>query len=143
MVRYGIQVDFTNLPSSLSAIQNIPLAGGVGKSTVAVNLAFALAKRGLRVGILDADIYGPSLPYMVQPISDVVRRSPSNPKNILPLETSHGIKMLSFGHVSPKSGVQGAGGREAAVLRGPVASKVITQMISSTEWGDLDYLVTK
>ena len=116
--------------------------GGVGKSTIAVNFAFALAQKGLKVGLLDADIYGPSLPYMVQPVSDIVRRSRINPKNILPLiSIDYGIKMLSFGHVNPKAGVQGAGGREAAVLRGPVASKVITQMIVSTEWGELDYLV--
>ena len=116
--------------------------GGVGKSTIAVNFAFALAQKGLKVGLLDADIYGPSLPYMVQPVSDIVRRSRNNPKNILPLiSKDYGIKMLSFGHVNPKAGVQGAGGREAAVLRGPVASKVIIQMIVSTEWGEMDYLV--
>lgn len=131
--------------SALAGIHNIiavsSCKGGVGKSTVAVNLAFTLAKRGLRVGLLDADIYGPSLPYMVTPLSDVVRRSRANPKHILPLEAEYGLKMLSFGHVNPKAGVQGAGAREAAVLRGPVASKVITQMVVGTEWGDLDYLL--
>ena len=86
--------------------------GGVGKSTVAVNFAFAMAKRGLRVGLLDADVYGPSLPYMVKPISDIVRRSKTNPKHILPLEGLFGLKMLSFGHVNPKAGVQGAGAKE-------------------------------
>ncbi len=113
----------------------------MGKSTIAVNLALALAKKGLRVGLLDADLYGPSLPYMVRPLSDTVRRSQTNRNNILPLDGPYGIKMLSFGHVSPSAGVQGAGGVEAAVLRGPVASKVITQMVMSTEWGQLDYMV--
>lgn len=131
--------------SALAGVRNIiavsSCKGGVGKSTVAVNLAFTLAKRGLRVGLLDADIYGPSLPYMVKPLSDVVRRSRTNPKNILPLEAAHDLKMLSFGHVNPKAGVQGAGAKEAAVLRGPVASKVVTQMVVGTEWGELDYLV--
>ena len=119
--------------------------GGVGKSTVAVNLAFSLARKGLKIGLLDADIYGPSLPYMVKPIETIVRRSKENSKFILPLlaqvDDHNLLKMLSFGHVNPKAGVEGAGGQTAAVLRGPVASKVITQMVASTEWGELDYLV--
>ena len=93
------------------------------------------------MGLLDADVYGPSLPYMVHPLSSVVRRSRSNPKFIQPLEANYGVKMLSFGHVNPKAGVQGAGGREAAIIRGPIASKVVTQMVVATEWGELVYMV--
>lgn len=79
------------------------MQGGVGKSTVAVNLAFTLAKRGLKVGILDADVYGPSLPYLVRVNDLIVKRSENNPKHILPLNADYGVKVLSFGHVNPKA----------------------------------------
>jgi len=115
--------------------------GGVGKSTVAVNLALTLAKRGLRVGLLDADIYGPSLPVMINTSNQILKRSKQNPKFILPLEGPYGLKMLSFGHVNPDSGAPGGGSGGAAVLRGPIASKIINQLISATEWGRLDYLI--
>jgi Mrp family chromosome partitioning ATPase len=114
--------------------------GGVGKSTVAVGLALSLAKRGLRVGLLDADIYGPSLPAMLRPRDPAVRKA-DRPGVVHPLIGPHGLKMLSFGFVSPSAGVQGAGGRGAAVLRGPIASRVVTQLVAGTEWGDLDYLI--
>ena len=117
--------------------------GGVGKSTVAVNLAMTLARQGLRVGIVDADIYGPSLPFMIQPEDVTVKRSPTNDKHVLPLAASGmpNLKFLSFGHVNPKAGVAGAGGRGAAIMRGPIVSRVINQLITSTEWGNLDYLL--
>jgi Mrp family chromosome partitioning ATPase len=76
---------------------------------VAVNLALALSHRGLRVGLLDADVYGPSLPHLLKADSLVVQRSNMNPKHILPLQSAQGnIKMLSFGHVNPKSGAPGS-----------------------------------
>lgn len=85
-------------------------SGGVGKSTVAANLAVALSKMGLRVGILDADIYGPSLPILLPETSSQVHRSSQNAKHVLPLRSKHcpELKMLSFGHVNPKSGAPGA-----------------------------------
>jgi len=117
--------------------------GGVGKSTVAANLALSLQARGLRVGLLDADVYGPSLPLLLPALDDAVRRSPNNPKHVLPLQARDcpDLKIFSFGHVNPSSGAPGAGGKTAAVVRGPIASRIITQLLLSTDWGDIDYLV--
>ncbi len=117
--------------------------GGVGKSTVTVNLAMTLARRGLRVGIVDADVYGPSLPFMITPEDVAVKRSPTNDRHVLPLAASGhpNLKFLSFGHVNPKAGVAGAGGQGAAIMRGPIVSRVINQLITSTEWGNMDYLL--
>lgn len=86
------------------------VAGGVGKSTVAANLAISLSNMGLRVGLLDADVYGPSLPLLLPPVDSAVHRSPANPKQVLPLRAAHcpDLKMLSFGHVNPKSGAPGS-----------------------------------
>jgi Mrp family chromosome partitioning ATPase len=115
--------------------------GGVGKSTVAVNLACELQRRGLRVGLLDADIYGPSLPLMVQTTDLIVKKSTSNPKWIQPLVCANGLKVMSFGYVNPRSGAPGAGGKGPAVMRGPIATRVINQLVGATEWGELDYLL--
>jgi ATP-binding protein involved in chromosome partitioning len=108
--------------------------GGVGKSTVAVNLAAALSRLGSRVGILDADIYGPSVPLMldtkyVRPglVQDEQGRS-----LIEPIE-NYGIKMLSIGFF--------AGDDQAVAWRGPMASKALTQMITEAAWGELDFLI--
>ncbi len=77
---------------------------------MAVNLALTLSLRGLKVGILDADVYGPSLPYLLRAKDLSVHRSRSNDKHILPLEAEggQGLKMLSFGHVNSKSGAPGS-----------------------------------
>ncbi len=117
--------------------------GGVGKTTVAVNLAMSLASRGLRVGILDADIYGPSVPLLLPAADNTVRRSKERQGSVLPLQVKGqpNLTMLSFGHVSPQSGAPGSGGTEAAVMRGPIASRVINQLVAATEWGCLDYLI--
>jgi Mrp family chromosome partitioning ATPase/DUF971 family protein len=108
---------------------------------VAANLALYLAKSGLKVGILDADIYGPSLPFLLKHESNTIVKSPRNPKFILPLISKYGLRTMSFGFVNPNAGVAGAGGKDAAVIRGPIASRVITQLLCATEWGPLDYLI--
>jgi ATP-binding protein involved in chromosome partitioning len=107
--------------------------GGVGKSTVTSNLAVALAQMGAKVGVLDADIFGPSIPTMFncefeQPEVKVV-----NGKNlIVPLE-QYGVKLLSIGFLTPPD--------SAVVWRGPMASSALKQFISDAIWGDLDYLL--
>jgi ATP-binding protein involved in chromosome partitioning len=102
--------------------------GGVGKSTVAVNLALALARSGRRVGIMDADIYGPNLPRML----GVNEPPPVRDQKIQPLE-AHGIKVISLGFLIERD--------QPAIWRGPIVMKVITQFLRDVDWGQLDYLV--
>ncbi|BAF06000.2 Os01g0719700 [Oryza sativa Japonica Group] len=103
--------------------------GGVGKSTVAVNLAYTLAGMGARVGIFDADVFGPSLPTMVSPENRLLVMNPES-RSILPTEYL-GVKMVSFGFA----------GQGRAIMRGPMVSGVINQLLTTTDWGELDYLV--
>ncbi|MCE9616263.1 MAG: P-loop NTPase [Lentisphaerae bacterium] len=105
--------------------------GGVGKSTVAVNLAYAIAGQGAKVGIFDADIYGPSLPTMVKVKFDGLYQNAQN--LILPVERD-GIKLMSFAFATAKQG-------EPAVMRGPMVTSVINQLLTGTNWGALDYLI--
>jgi ATP-binding protein involved in chromosome partitioning len=104
--------------------------GGVGKSTVAANLALAWAAQGARVGMLDADIYGPSQPLML----GLVGQRPSAPdgKHIEPLE-SHGIAAMSIGFLVDAD--------QPMVWRGPMVTQALTQLLGDTHWGELDYLV--
>jgi ATP-binding protein involved in chromosome partitioning len=107
--------------------------GGVGKSTVTSNLAVALAKSGAKVGIIDADIFGPSVPTMFgcEDQQPAVRKEEG--KNwIIPIE-KYGVKIISIGFLSP--------GDSAIVWRGPMASSALKQFISDTDWGELDYLL--
>ncbi|MCI0382681.1 MAG: P-loop NTPase [Chlamydiae bacterium] len=105
--------------------------GGVGKSTVAVNLALALKKQGLSIGLLDADIYGPSIVKML-PIETLPKTKEDQSETLIPGE-SLGIKIISSGHL------EGIGA--SAVVRAPIATRIISQFINQVEWGDLDFLI--
>ncbi|MDC8830662.1 iron-sulfur cluster carrier protein ApbC [Alteromonas gilva] len=104
--------------------------GGVGKSTTSINMAFALMQEGARVGILDADIYGPSVPIMLGNTSE--RPSTTDNKHMQPLE-AHGLVANSIGYLVPAD--------DAAVWRGPMASKALSQLLNETRWPVLDYLI--
>ncbi len=104
--------------------------GGVGKSTVAANLAVALAAKGLDVGLVDTDIYGPSIPTMFG-VRDGRPRVDANRK-ILPIER-HGVKLLSMGFLVDE--------QKAVIWRGPMVSSAVRQFLGDTSWGDLDYLI--
>ena len=103
--------------------------GGVGKTTVAVNIALALAGQGLRVGLMDADIYGPSIPIML----DLTGTPEPGPEGmILPLE-KYGLKIISLGMSAQQD--------EAFIWRGPLVTKMIGHLLGNVRWGELDYLV--
>ncbi|HBI22023.1 MAG TPA: iron-sulfur cluster carrier protein ApbC [Legionella sp.] len=102
--------------------------GGVGKSTVTVNLAIALARAGARVGILDADIYGPSIPLMMGKTAPVKISG----EHYLPVE-AHGVQAMSIAYLTE--------GDQALIWRGPMLAKSLIQMLDITQWDDLDYLL--
>jgi ATP-binding protein involved in chromosome partitioning len=103
--------------------------GGVGKTTVAVNLSVALSKLGYRVGLIDADIYGPNVPMMLG-----VSRPPAVLEgNIMEPITSHGVKFISVGLISP--------GDKPLVMRGPMLHQIIRQFLQQVAWGELDFLI--
>ena len=105
--------------------------GGVGKSTVSVNLAVALSLKGYRVGLVDADVYGPSIPKMTGTEGQVPYMDEEKDL-IVPLE-KWGIKLLSIGHlVAPE---------QALIWRGPMASNAMKQIVMQVDWGELDYLL--
>lgn len=127
------KADMKLLPQVKHVIAVSSGKGGVGKSTVAANLAVALARSGYKVGLLDADIFGPSLPTMFhlekfRPYSEKV----GDKQMIVPAE-KYGVKMLSIGFfVRPE---------QATVWRGPMASNALKQLISECNWGDLDFFI--
>jgi len=102
--------------------------GGVGKSTVAANLAVALAKQGARVGLMDADIYGPNIPRMM----GVNAPPPVENEKIIPLQ-AYGVKLMSLGFMIERD--------QPAIWRGPIIMKIITQFLRDVQWGELDYFL--
>jgi ATP-binding protein involved in chromosome partitioning len=103
--------------------------GGVGKTTVAVNLALALAKMGNEVGLMDADVYGPNVPIMMGSTQEPMATAQ---QQIIPVE-AQGVKMISMGLLNP--------GDKPVIWRGPMLHSVITQFLRSVVWGELDYLI--
>jgi ATP-binding protein involved in chromosome partitioning len=103
--------------------------GGVGKTTLAVNLALALAKMGYKTGLLDADVYGPNVPLM---LGSSAQPRMIGENRIEPLEV-HGLKMISVGSLNP--------GDKPLIWRGPMLHSIIRQFLGSVEWGTLDYLI--
>lgn len=127
-------VDQQNAQNLLGGVKNIIAVasgkGGVGKSTVAVNLAVALAKTGASVGLVDTDIYGPSIPTMFGLQNE--RPNINTQRKLIPLE-KYGVKLLSMGFlVNPE---------EAVVWRGPMVSSAVKQFLTDAVWGELDYLI--
>lgn len=123
--------------SMLPGVKNIIMVasgkGGVGKSTVAVNLALGLAQEGAAVGLLDADIYGPSVPIMLGLRDERPKMIDVNGKGmIVPMER-YGIKAMSIGLLIDE--------KQAVIWRGPMASSALRQFVSDVQWGELDYLV--
>jgi len=119
---------------AMSTVKNVIAVasgkGGVGKSTVSLNLALALSKTGAKVGLLDADIYGPSIPLMLG-MTDAGMQVEDN--KLQPAE-SNGIKVVSFGFFAEQE-------HQAAIYRGPVISGILKQFLIDTNWSDLDYLI--
>ncbi|MEO1011980.1 MAG: Mrp/NBP35 family ATP-binding protein [Bacteroidota bacterium] len=143
-IKVNIKVDAPSKPKvneikgkPIPGIQNIIAVasgkGGVGKSTVTANLAVTLAKMGFKVGLLDADIYGPSMPIMF----DVAHEKPLavtvNGKSKMKPVENYGVKLLSIGFFTEPN--------QAVIWRGPMASKALNQMIFDAHWGELDFML--
>ncbi|GCC52973.1 iron-sulfur cluster carrier protein ApbC [Chryseotalea sanaruensis] len=145
VVGKAVEIDIFMTSSVTSLRDNAPLLpgvkniiavasgkGGVGKSTVTSNLAVALAKAGAKVGLIDADIYGPSIPVMFNCEHEQPTVKQVNGKNIIVPIEQYGVKLLSIGFLTPPE--------SAVIWRGPMASSALKQFITDAEWGDLDYL---
>jgi ATP-binding protein involved in chromosome partitioning len=135
-VNVNMQAEVRQQPSfsksAISGVKNIVAIcsgkGGVGKSTVSVNLAAAMAQLGAQVGLLDADIYGPTIPIMVGKVGASIE---ARDNLLLPID-AHGLKFMSMGLMAP--------GDKPLIWRGPMAHKALQQTLLGVAWGDLDYL---
>jgi len=125
------------MKNNLENIKHIILVasgkGGVGKSTVATNLAVALAREGLSTGLLDADLYGPSIPLTLGVSDQHPLVEKKGEKDMISPVLNHGVKIMSLGFLMKKE--------DAIIWRGPMASNALTQLLENTVWGELDYLV--
>lgn len=142
---FKINIEFTSRVTSwrkdnhaiLPHVKNIIAVasgkGGVGKSTVSVNLAIALAKDGAKVGLIDADIYGPSIPLMLDLVGQKPHLIKKDGKSLIEPIEKYGIKVLSIGFLLDD--------KQAVVWRGPMVSSALRQFVTDTEWGELDYLI--
>ncbi len=130
-------VTSTRSGNALPGVKNIIAVasgkGGVGKSTVAANLACALAMQGARVGLIDADIYGPSVPIMFDVVNEKPMLRDIDGKSYLVPVESYGVKLLSIGFFADMN--------QAVVWRGPIAVRALNQLLSEADWGELDYMV--
>ncbi len=129
IVAHAVQRGVQLLPGVKNVVAVASGKGGVGKSTTAVNLALALAAEGAKVGLLDADIYGPSLPMMM---GIEGRPESADGKTMEPLE-NYGVQVMSIGFLVAQD--------EAMIWRGPMATQALEQLLRQTNWQDLDYLV--
>lgn len=127
------QIKGKEIPGIQNIIAIASGKGGVGKSTVTANLAVTLAKMGFKVGVLDADIYGPSIPTMLDTEGAKPLSVEQDGKPMMQPVENYGVKMLSIGYFS--------GANQAVVWRGPMASKALNQMIRDAAWGELDFLL--
>src|SRR3970282_1619558 len=129
--------NFTSNTSLMPGVKNtVAIAsgkGGVGKSTVAVNLAVALIKEGYKTGIIDADIYGPSIPTMLGVKDEKPKITKMQNKNRLLPVVKYGLKVMSIGFLVEPN--------EAVVWRGPMAASALKQFMSDVAWGELDFLL--
>src|SRR5579871_4810156 len=120
-------------PAPLAGIEKIIAIGsgkgGVGKTTVSVNLAIALSRMGYKVGLIDADIYGPNIPLMM----GSNQQPKVGPQNQIIPNFTHGVKTISIGYLSP--------GDKPMVMRGPMLHQIVRQFLQQVEWGELDYLL--
>ena len=143
-VKVNLKVDAPTAPAKnvikgkpISGIQNIVAVasgkGGVGKSTVTANLAVTLANMGFKVGILDADIYGPSIPIMFDVEMERPKAVTIDGKSKMKPVENYGVKVLSIGFFTKPN--------QAVVWRGPMASKALNQMIFDAHWGELDFML--